>query len=154
MVLQAAHRAARCVLPWPWSTSGCPATQLTACTCLGCPTEKRFLTHEQVAALADACGPQRLLVLVLACTGLRWGEATALRVRRVDLLRGRLRIEEAVTEVNGKLVFGTPKTHATRTVVVPRFLLDDLAEHLAGKSAEAFVFASAAGPAAVGELPA
>jgi integrase len=35
--------------------------------------EKRFLTHQQVHALADACGEEyRLVVLFLAYTGLRW----------------------------------------------------------------------------------
>ena len=39
------------------------------------------------------------------------GEAAALRVRRVDTMRGRLEVVEAMTEVNGKAVFGTTKTH-------------------------------------------
>ena len=73
--------------------------------------ERRYLDHTQVGALADACGEHRLLVLVLAYTGLRWGEVAALRVRRVDTMRGRLEVVEAMTEVNGKVVFGTPKTH-------------------------------------------
>ena len=46
-------------------------------------TEKRFLTHQQVHELAEACGDEyRLVVLFLAYTGLRWGEMAALRVRR------------------------------------------------------------------------
>lgn len=52
--------------------------------------EKRFLTHAQVAALADAAGTDRLAVLVLAYCGLRFGELAALRVRNVDPLRRRL----------------------------------------------------------------
>ena len=38
-----------------------------------------YLTHDEVHRLADASGQYRLLVLVLAYTGIRWGEATALR---------------------------------------------------------------------------
>jgi integrase len=53
--------------------------------------EKVFLTHAQVAELALAAGPHGLIVLVLAYTGLRWGELAALRVKRVDLVRRRLR---------------------------------------------------------------
>ena len=49
--------------------------------------DKRFLDHGQVAALADAAGPYRLVVLVLAYCGLRSGELAGPRVRRVDLLR-------------------------------------------------------------------
>ena len=51
---------------------------------LGLPRPGRrdyvYLTHRQVLDLATAAGPWRLLILVLAYTGLRWGEATALRV--------------------------------------------------------------------------
>jgi integrase len=97
--------------------------------------EHRYLDHGQVAALAEACGPYRVLVATLAYTGLRFGEAAALRVKRVDLLRGRLRITEAMTEVNGVAVFGSPKTHQHRNVPVPAFLRDQLARHLAGARA-------------------
>lgn len=43
----------------------------------------------------------RHLVRVLAYTGIRWGEAAALRVGRVDLQRRRLSIDEATSEVGG-----------------------------------------------------
>ena len=70
--------------------------------------EKRFLTHEQVATLADAAGKQRLVILVLAYCGLRWGEMAALRVGRLDLTRRRIDVAESVTEVRGTLV-GAPE---------------------------------------------
>ncbi len=108
-------------------------------------TERRYLTHGQVSALAEACGPYRALVLTLAYTGLRWGEAAALRVRRVDPLRGRIAVVEAMTEVHGRAVFGTPKTHAHRSVPVPRFLRNELAAAMAGKEPEDLVFTSARG---------
>ncbi|WP_281251435.1 hypothetical protein [Micromonospora avicenniae] len=41
-----------------------------------------------MAGLAEACGRYGWLVRFLAYTGLRWGEASALRVSRLDLLRG------------------------------------------------------------------
>ena len=37
---------------------------------------------------------------------------------------------ESATEVHGKLVFGTPKSHEERTVILPRFVIDDVAELL------------------------
>lgn len=107
--------------------------------------DKRFLTHEQVAALADAAGEYRLVVLILAYCGLRYGELAALRVGRVDLLRRRLDIAESVTEVGGRLVTGTPKTHQQRSVPVPRSLVDDLAAAMAGKAPDAYVFTTASG---------
>ena len=75
-------------------------------------------------------------------------------MRRVDVLRGRLEIVEAMTEVNGRAVFGPPKTHQGRSVPVPAFLRDELAPHVAGKPGDAFVFpAPRGGVLRVGELP-
>lgn len=93
--------------------------------------ERRFLTAGQVAALADAIDVRyRPFILVLAYGGLRWGEAVAIRRRRVDLLRRRIEVAEAVTEVNGTPIWGTPKTHQARSVTLPRVVCDDLARHL------------------------
>lgn len=108
-------------------------------------TEPRFLTAADVTRLADAAGPDRLLVLLLAFTGLRFGEVAALRVGRVDMLRRRLTVAESVTEVNGRATFGTPKNHQRRAVPVPRFLVDDLTAALAGKGPDEFAFTAASG---------
>ncbi len=107
--------------------------------------EKRFLTHRQVAALADAAGPDRLVILVLAYCGLRFGELAALRVQNIDPLRRRLNIEESVTEVDGVMVFGTPKSHQCRSVPVPRSLTDALAAACVGKAATDLVFTAPRG---------
>jgi integrase len=53
-----------------------------------------------------------------------------------------IEVVEAVVEVNGRLLFGSPKTHQHRSVPVPRFLIDDLAHHLAGKAPDDLVFTS------------
>jgi integrase len=107
-------------------------------------SDKRFLTHEQVARLADAAGRDGALVRFLAYTGLRWSEVVALRVRRVDLLRGRVEVAEGATEVGG-LVFDDPKSHRRRSTPVPRFLRDELAAACAGKGADDFVFTAPRG---------
>jgi integrase len=74
---------------------------------------RRYLTAERLEALADAAGPGRVAVLVLGYCGLRWSEPAALRVRHFDLLRRRVIVEEAVTEVDGaRLVWGTPRPTA------------------------------------------
>ncbi len=68
-------------------------------------------------ALADAAGSGRLVIYTLAYCGLRWSELAALRVRNVDLLRRRLTIEEAFTEINGSRgVWGTPNSAASLAV--------------------------------------
>lgn len=45
----------------------------------------RYLTAQEVQALAAACGDQGDVVTVLAYTGLRWSELVGLRVKDVDL---------------------------------------------------------------------
>lgn len=111
----------------------------------GQPT-KRFLSHAEVQALADAAdGQGRLAILTLAYTGLRIGELVALRVGAVDLMRRRLEVAESATEISGRLVFGTPKSHQRRSVPVRRSLVDALAVQMAGKSADDFVFTSPRG---------
>jgi integrase len=106
---------------------------------------KRYLTHEQVATLADAAGEHGLLIRVLVYTGLRFGELAALRIRHLDLMRRRLFIAESVTEVKGKAVFGTTKSHATRSVALPRSLVGELAELTLGRSLDDFVFTAPQG---------
>ena len=104
-----------------------------------------YLTHGQVDELAVACEPDGTLVRVLAYTGIRWGEAAALRVGRVDLTRRRLPIDEATSEVGGRVIFGTPKTHKQRSVPFPAFLTDPLAAATDGKGADDLVFTAPGG---------
>ena len=70
--------------------------------------EPRVLTDEEVSKLADAV-PDRYYALVwmLAETGARPGELLALRVKN---LNGAVRIAEAMAEVGGRRITGTPKT--------------------------------------------
>lgn len=115
------------------------------------PTEKVFLNHDQVDALAVAASrvsgreTDGRVVRTLAFTGMRWGELAALRIRRLDLMRRRLEIAESVTEVGGRAVWGTPKTHATRVIAVPRSLVDDLAAEVAGRGPDELVFTAPKG---------
>ena len=126
-------------------------------------SEHRYLTHEQVDALAKACaappeerskhGPKedtwnddyRLVVLFLAYTGCRWGEMAALRIGNVDFLRRRARIVESVTLVRGAQTWGTPKGHERREVPLPPFLIDELAAHAVGKQADELLFTGTKG---------
>ena len=82
----------------------------------------------------------RVLVLLLGYTGLRWGEATALRVRDVDLNRRRIDVRRAFSDVGGRIVLGTPKSHQSRTVPIPRFLAAEIARALLGKGPDDLVF--------------
>ena len=93
-------------------------------------TEKRYLTAGQIQGLADAAGEHGPLVLLLGFTGLRFGEAAALRVADIDLTHGRVRVQRSVTAVGKRMVYSAPKSHQARTVPLPRFLVDVLIEHL------------------------
>jgi integrase len=72
----------------------------------------------------------RLLFRVLAILGPRYGEAVALRRRHVDFLRRRLRVEESLAEVSGRLIFGPTKSHAERALPIPPSLMTELEQHL------------------------
>ncbi|WP_308166986.1 tyrosine-type recombinase/integrase [Arthrobacter sp. GN70] len=98
-----------------------------------------YLSHEQVHALA-AASKYPALVLVLAYCGLRWGEATGLRVKHVDMLRRRFMIEENAVQVGSLIEVGTPKNHKKRTVPFPRFLEEQLARQCEGKRRDDLVF--------------
>ena len=108
--------------------------------------DQRYLTAEQVTELAEVIEQRMrgggLLVKLLAYGGLRWGEAVALRADNVDVLRRRVHVKESATLVNGKLVWGTPKSHRSRTVVIPRFLVDEMAPMISGSG---LVFTSPSG---------
>lgn len=98
-----------------------------------------YLSHDQVHALALA-SKYPTLVLVLAYCGLRWGEATGLRVRHLDMLRRRFMIEENAVQVGSVIEVGTPKNHKKRTVPFPRFLGEQLARQCEGKGRDDLVF--------------
>ncbi|MHA7132998.1 site-specific integrase [Oerskovia turbata] len=108
--------------------------------------EHTYLDHQQVADLAAAAGHHETLVLVLAYCGLRWGEAAGLRVRDLDMLRQRLRINQNAVEVGSQIVIGTPKTHERRSVPFPAFLSLRLAAACEGKGRDDVVFHGDRGP--------
>lgn len=95
-------------------------------------TEMRFLDPGEVDELARAIPERfRTLVLTAAYTGLRWGELTGLRAKRLALPERRLTVAESLAEVRGHHTFKTPKTAASRrSVALPAALVDVLADHL------------------------
>ena len=50
-----------------------------------------------------------------------------------------------MTLVRGERVWGTPKGHERRAVPIPRFLVDELAQHVAGRGPEDLVFSGVRG---------
>jgi integrase len=109
------------------------------------PREPRFLTQEEVSGIASEVPEQyRALVSFLAWTGLRIGEASALRVKNLDLAARTVRVMENSPEVSGRKYIGPTKTSKPRTVRFGAGLASILKAHLAAYGTplerESFVF--------------
>jgi len=103
------------------------------------PKPRTYLTHEQVETLA-AAAKYPTLVRLLAYTGMRWGEAIALRVHDLDLPRKRITIIENAVQVDQVTVIGSPKNNEARSVSVAEFLVFELRAQVAGKADDELVF--------------
>jgi integrase len=94
--------------------------------------EPRFLSDEEVVRLADAVPERyRAMILVLAYGGIRLGEAVALRIGDVDLMRRRVMVVRSAVDVRGRRVEKETKTGRRRAIVVPATVADELATHVA-----------------------
>ncbi|THG30116.1 tyrosine-type recombinase/integrase [Naasia lichenicola] len=102
--------------------------------------ERHYLSHEQVQLLADESRDNGTLILFLAYTGLRWGEAVGLRVKSLDLRRRRVLVQANAVNVRGTIIPGTPKSHEARSVPFPAFLAEPLALLAAGKGRNHLLF--------------
>ncbi|WP_160050663.1 tyrosine-type recombinase/integrase [Nocardiopsis sp. FR4] len=109
------------------------------------PGKHVYLDHVQVERLASCSGEYRVLVLLLAYTGLRWGEVAAVKVGRIDLRRRRVHVEETFGRESGKLYLETPKNHEQRAVPIPGFLLKELRALCGGKAADDLAFTAPMG---------
>ncbi|NKR41964.1 tyrosine-type recombinase/integrase [Rhodococcus hoagii] len=101
---------------------------------------KLYLTHQQVAVMAEAAGQWSTLVLLLAYCGLRWGEAVGLRVCDLDMLRRRVNVTRNAVQVGARIEIGTPKSDKPRSIAIPSFLLERLSIQCKGKAREDLVF--------------
>ena len=94
--------------------------------------ERPTVTVDQVRALAERVDDRyRAFLHLLTFGSLRWGEATGLRRRDVDLLHVRVTVRQSLKDVRGRISFGPPKTAGSyRTVVVGRAVAAILTDHL------------------------
>ncbi|MGH9107320.1 MAG: tyrosine-type recombinase/integrase, partial [Acidimicrobiales bacterium] len=101
--------------------------------------ERSTLTLEELDRLAEAVpGEYRALMLMAGVLGLRWSECAGLRVEDVDFLRRTLRVRQTIAEVEGRLIVADTKSRSSsRTLSVPAFLVEEVAEHLASHRAGA-----------------
>ncbi len=96
-------------------------------------------------ALAQECGEQGDVALFLSYTGLRWGEMAGLRINRIDFVRRRIDVVQAVSEPRGVIVWVTPKNHERRSVPFPELLTPSLGQRCVGRDPAEQVFVGADG---------
>jgi integrase len=106
----------------------------------------RILTPAEIQAIADAVPERyRALVLLLGYAGLRIGEATAIKVPNLNLLRGRVEVVEAFSQVGAGLILGETKSGERRAVTLPRIVRAALEDHLTKFAPTSFVFTNTRG---------
>jgi integrase len=104
-------------------------------------TAKRYLSHDEVAALALAVGKRPhgrelgydRLILLMAYCGLRWGELSGLRIQDLDLPRARLQVKQTVVADKGYQRIEAPKDYEHRSIPIPEFLVTMLEQQVAGR---------------------
>jgi integrase len=93
------------------------------------PAPKRFLDARQVKALFHAARGDRLeaLVVLLATSGMRLGEALALCWSDLSFVKRTIQIERTAVEIKGPIVFAPPKSKAgVRTIALGALAMDAL----------------------------
>ncbi|UXA04417.1 site-specific integrase [Mycobacterium sp. SMC-2] len=81
--------------------------------------EARHLDRDAVVKLLDAAKDSRYhaALVLIASTGLRRGEALALKWDKVDLAAGALRVAATIARVDGALSISEPKTARSRRLI-------------------------------------
>jgi integrase len=130
---------------------------VNSCRGVRLPTTLRrdpvFLSAAEVAEITETVDKRyRDLVVVLAGTGLRWSEATALRVSDVDFTRTKavlVHVRRAWKDTDqGPMVLGPPKSPRSRRTIPlrhPNPVVDALRRAVVGRPGGAWVFTSPRG---------
>lgn len=111
--------------------------------------EMHFLTKGEFGQILEQVPEHyRDFTRLLAGTGLRWSEATALTVGDLDLLskRPKLHVRRAWKRRGGLFIVGEPKTRRSRrTISLNPDQVDMLLSHVAAKNGDELVFTSVQG---------
>lgn len=103
----------------------------------------RALTLPEVSTMLDSVdeGPHRDYLAALVYTGMRAGEASALRVGDVDLAHGVIHVRRSFSPAGGGRVREqSPKSHKERTVPLPSALRSIIIRRVAGLGRNNLVF--------------
>jgi integrase len=109
------------------------------------PKRHVYLTEQDVCRLAEESGRHADLVLLLAFTGLRWGEAIALTVADVEFLKRRISVHRNAVQVGQEFEVGQTKGKENRTVPVAASVLSRLAVRCEFRSAGDLLFPARGG---------
>lgn len=109
------------------------------------PTVKVYWTLEQLRLFAAECGDREDLILLLGTSGLRWGEAIALRPCDLSPERNRIHVVRNAAKVGNGIRVGTPKTHERRTVAVASHVMRMLADRCVGLDSEELLWTAQRG---------
>jgi integrase len=104
-----------------------------------------YLTEEDVCRLAEESGRHADLVLTLAFTGLRWGEAIALTVTDVEFLKRRISVHRNAVQVGQDFEVGQTKGKENRMVPAAASVLSRLAARCEGRSTTDLLFPARGG---------
>lgn len=105
-----------------------------------------YLSAAEVTELVSHMDERyRLLVSFLAWTGVRFGEAAALRVGDLNLDGASMVISRSVTEVRGHLIEGPTKSGESRVVPIQPQLVPALRTQIRGLPTNSLVFQAAQG---------
>ncbi|MFD9266803.1 tyrosine-type recombinase/integrase [Streptomyces goshikiensis] len=104
-----------------------------------------YLTHDQLESLAGHAGRYATFVRTLGYTGIRWGEAIAIKVGRTQLGDRRIRILQAYSDIDGHLELGPVKNHEKRSVPLPRSFAEELRPLTLGRARDALLFTAPEG---------
>ncbi|WP_431794703.1 tyrosine-type recombinase/integrase [Micrococcus luteus] len=95
------------------------------------------------AAMSESYQP---LLIVLLVTGARWGEATALQVRDLDVAASVIHVRRAWKKGKEGAVLGVPKTaRGRRTIMLPDWAVETLEPLAAGRAADEFLLTAPGG---------
>lgn len=114
-------------------------------------TEHRYLTHAEFFAVYEATPDHwKPLIMLLAGTGMRWGEAAALTVGDVDLETKTVRVTKAEKqdpEHPSRTIVGPTKSRkGRRTITLPNEVCADLEPLLDRKRNERLILPPRGGP--------
>ncbi|MDT0302968.1 tyrosine-type recombinase/integrase [Streptomonospora wellingtoniae] len=109
------------------------------------PKAPAWFTRDQIDRIqAELPQGHAVMTELMVMSGLRWGEAAGLRGTAVDWLRGRATIHGTLTQ-QGKWKDHPKSKRSRREVPVERYVLDDMAPLMVGRSPDDYVFVTVRG---------